>query len=882
MKPISVRFACFGPYMAEQFIDFTLLEESGLFLICGETGAGKTTILDAICYALYGRSSGALRGDLEVMRCKLADKEETFTEFIFESGGKRYKFVRSLKFGRKRLSDFHNCLVWEEGAWVPVFENPKATVVNKKAEELIGLTYDQFRQVIILPQGQFERLLVSNSEEKEKILVSLFHADRWQRIAEELYRRVAQRDEALKEEKRRMLAVLQGYRCESLTRLEELAEEKQQALEALRIQEAAAQKDLTAKRAEQEQALLENREFGQLQQLQAEQLRLESRRDYFEKEGALLSRADSAEAIRPLYQTRQEAAARRLRAGELASKRQAQRQLAEQKLSVTEEKMEAHEAGRMQQEERIKQVMLLENAREVYKTLAEKQLLAWRSAKKLEEAETAEKKTENSLKKAEEALLQSSSRQEKAIQAYQQAYRTYLLGIGGELAQSLTAGQPCPVCGSREHPAPAALAENAVTEQEVEILAQSMENANKAVSTALEGRTKQADAHRMAQSQTHQARQEYALARSAYENALSQTIPGIESAAGLEAAIQELRSRITAFRRQDALLTEALQEAKANLAAASAAETAAAEEAAASEAQWALAQNAWLDGLARAEFAGEGEFLECDLKSEERTKRMTALLSYKAEVQQNGARLAEKQQALEGKAAPNLKALRQALSECEQAAQTVSGKLILLENECKRMEKDRKDLQKRQKSYEAARNRTDADLDFAKRLRGDKGVSLQRYVLGVMLTAITLQANRLLEGVYGGRYRLYRTDEVAGRSHKSGLELEVLDNHTGTRRSVTTLSGGEKFLVALSLAIGLSTVVQAQGSGLRLEAMFIDEGFGSLDREAVHDALDVLQGIGGKAGLVGIISHVEALAEAIPAKIQIQKGRNGSHCVIRA
>jgi DNA repair exonuclease SbcCD ATPase subunit len=236
MKPISVRFQCFGPYMAEQFIDFTRLEAGGLFLICGETGAGKTTILDAICYALYGKSSGNLRGDFSVMRCKLAEKEETFTEFIFESCGKQYKFTRSLKMGRKNLNDSHNCLQWEDGAWVPIFENPKATAVNKKAEELIGLTYEQFRQVIILPQGQFEKLLVSNSEEKEKILVSLFHADRWQRIAEEIYRRVARQDEQLKEEKKQITYKLKEYHLESPAQLEEVGRIRREELAQMQLQ----------------------------------------------------------------------------------------------------------------------------------------------------------------------------------------------------------------------------------------------------------------------------------------------------------------------------------------------------------------------------------------------------------------------------------------------------------------------------------------------------------------------------------------------------------------------------------------------------------------------------------------------------------------------
>ena len=175
----------------------------------------------------------------------------------------------------------------------------------------------------------------------------------------------------------------------------------------------------------------------------------------------------------------------------------------------------------------------------------------------------------------------------------------------------------------------------------------------------------------------------------------------------------------------------------------------------------------------------------------------------------------------------------------------------------------------------------DEDLEFANRLMGRSGISLQRYVLGVMLGSITREANRLLESVHGGRYQLYRTDEIAGSGRKGGLELEVLDRRSGQRRSVTTLSGGEKFLAALSLAIGLSAVVQAQGTGVQLEAMFIDEGFGSLDDASIDDALEVLQGVQRAHGLVGIISHVQRLAETIPSRLEIAKSGGGSRCVLR-
>ncbi len=179
MKPVSVRFRCFGPYMDEQFVDFEELGSRGIFLICGETGSGKTTILDAICYALFGKSSGGLRQGIEVMRCKAAKAaDRTLVEYIFDSGGNRYRFHRELRFGRKNLMEEDGCEILRDGVYVPLFQNPTATAVNKKAEEILGLTYDQFCQVVMLPQGKFERLLVSNSEEKERILTSLFQADR--------------------------------------------------------------------------------------------------------------------------------------------------------------------------------------------------------------------------------------------------------------------------------------------------------------------------------------------------------------------------------------------------------------------------------------------------------------------------------------------------------------------------------------------------------------------------------------------------------------------------------------------------------------------------------------------------------------------------------
>ena len=881
MKPVSVRFRCFGPYMAEQLIDFETLEKNGLFLICGETGAGKTTILDAICYALYGRSSGGLRGDLSVMRCKLAEKnDETMVEFIFDSNGKRYKFIRSLKYGRKNLNDSHNCLVLEGGEYVPLFENPKATVVNKRAEALIGLTYDQFRQVIILPQGQFEKLLVSNSEEKEKILVSLFHADRWQRIAEEIARRVQERDNRLKQEKLQISLKLKEYACENLQQLEEQQQEHQSDLVILQTAAVAAQRLVEETKANYEKALLQNQAFETLAKLEEAYARLEGQKHQFAEEETLLARADAAETIRMDYAACQDAKQKKHRAeGNLAQKEE-KCQKAEQALAKIQAQAETQEAVRPAQEQRKKRLTLLENAGAVYRTLEEKKHAANAAEIALKTAKKAEKKAESAFLQADQAWQSAVLAQEQAMEDYRLAQNVYLQGIGSVLAQRLMEGEPCPVCGSREHPAPAKMSEGHITEQQLDDLTKAMNDANDAAVAARRNRSTAEAARNEAVTACNQARQAEAVARLDWENACKQKMEGIDTLRQLEDAIETIVQRIRDFDREDTRLAEALQVAQSDRIAAEAERTSAAEELVAAQSGYALQLARWQESLSGAGFESEAVFLACDMKSGEKQRRTKALLEFRGELSRAEQQLSRQRELLEGQTAPNLESLRRLQQRVDGEWKAMNAQLILAQKQLQTMESDYADLQRRTAAHDAARIKVDADLEFANRLRGRSGVSLQRYVLGVMLTAITAEANRLLSSVYSGRYRLYRTDEIAGASRKSGLELEVYDSHNQQRRSVTTLSGGEKFLVALSLAIGLSTVVQAQGSGIRLEAMFIDEGFGSLDRDAVNDALEVLQGIRKSAGIVGIISHVEALAETIPAKIEIRKGKMGSNCVI--
>ena len=881
MKPISVRFACFGPYKKETFVDFEELERNGLFLICGETGAGKTTILDAICYALYGKSSGGNRGDLSVMRCKLAEpSDETVVEFTFETNGKRYRFVRSLRYGRKNLIDSHNCMVLKDGNYVPMFENPKLKNVNQKAEELIGLTHEQFRQVIILPQGQFEKLLTSDSVEKEKILVSLFKAEKWQNIAEEIYRRVSEEDKKLREEIADIRSRLSDYKCETIEELEHLV-----LSEEARIRELGqAVHDAEEKEAKQksiyEQALRMEEQWMELQKREKQFIQLENQQDEMQKQWETLKKADLAQEI----EKDQEAFANARKECETCKRKtlqsEANVQSAKEILAKVEERKNAHEAGKQAYENGVSRLALLENAKGLYAVLSQKKKEAEQAEGIYQKCRKNVEQKKASYDKKQQAWMLKMDVQREKMEEYALAQKLYLDGISGTLAESLEEGNPCPVCGSRVHPSPAVHQGHRITEPELDRYNQEMLHANKEVEAAARER---ADAEQIYQSAFHEMNesgQQAARLKSAYEEVLRQKVEGIETLEELTEAIFDLKQRIDKYNELTVRFQQMLLEARTNANVSEEAFRHAKEAEAEAEKQLSEKQLTWDMLLKLKGFASDEDYRRCWMPSEEKNNEKEKVLRYQAELLAAKQALKEQKALLQGGARPEVLMEKQKLLELSELCKHTSKECILRSQSFERMQMDLRNFAKRREVYDLRRVKVDVDLDFANRLRGRTGISLQRYVLGVMLSSITTEANRLLKNVHGGRYQLYRTDAIAGSGHKGGLELEVLDAQSNERRSVTTLSGGEKFLVALSLAIGLSTVVQAQGNGMRLGAMFIDEGFGSLDQNSIYDALEILQGIQKANGLVGIISHVELLKDVIPTKIEVHKKKSGSELLI--
>ena len=878
MRPISVRFKCFGPYMDEQFVNFEELSSKGIFLICGETGSGKTTILDAICYALFGKSSGGLRQGIEVMRCKSAKTtDKTAVEYIFESNGNRYRFHRELRYGRKNLMEEDGCEVFQDGGFVPVFQNPTATNVNKKAEEILGLTYDQFCQVVMLPQGKFERLLVSNSEEKEKILTSLFHADKWNRIVLGVKTRVEEEAKRLDRELADIQGQLSVYGCTSVDGLKEkLTASKEEVAALEKVVNEAEQRRTHAAKA-YEDSIKDNEIFTVLEDCRKKLDSLKQQAKDYDSRRKHLRSSEAADAIREIHTAYTTAKDALDKAVEELGNARSSFSAAEESDAAARKKKELHETERPSYNADKETLTRLKDAREQYAGIGERKKASEDAAKEEEkkrsEADAAKQAYENARRRWDEAKKANDD----AVNAYLEISRQYNANIAGNLAAQLEDGAPCPVCGSTEHPVPAELAEGAsVSEEDVETANKAIQSAGDTFSAAKTAMDKAEQASTSAAEAFTAAQKNSAAAKAAYESSLQNIIEGISDSKALETEIEKVEGRITAFEQTEKTVEKDISDAASALSAARQRQNDALAKESVSREKMEKESDKWAAALAEKGFSDDESYNAALKGKEHLVTERSAIAAYDADLKTAQEAFDIQKKKTEGLVAPEMKVLQDARQEAEVVWKEKNDSFTTASQTAKDIEKLYTALSVRWERYQEEKTIADADTDFARKLNSSSGLSLQRYVLGIMLTSITVAANQLLKTVRGGRYQLYRSYESSSGARKAGLELDVLDLSNGEKRSVTTLSGGEKFLLALSLAIGLSTVVQAQSGGTKLDAMFIDEGFGSLDSECINDAMSILEGVQKSHGLVGIISHVEKLSEIIQTRLEVVTSADGN------
>ncbi len=961
MRPLTLTMQAFGPFSGKESIDFSKLGDNPLFLINGPTGSGKTTILDALCFALYGKTTGDERDGTQ-MRCDLAP-DDLLTEVIFEFelARNRYRIrripeqLRPKSRGEGFTSQSPEAQLYqiETDGREKLLVSSKVTEATRMVEDLTGLSVDQFRQVMVLPQGKFRQLLLAESAEREKIFSQLFQTRIYKRLEDRLKEHSAGLRRQREDLQQLRQGILEAADLETLEQLEqERSEVEQQTTQALSCKlERERQHQAASESLQQGRSLLA--QFAQLEKVADELERLQQQTEQIDSLQQKLRQAELAAKLSPLYADWQRCQQDLLQAGEAVKRAQAELVTKEKELSAAQSQLSAAQA-RQPEIDRLKQELAqleafrvraerLHAARERLQAAQRQTSMAelWLHWKQLVDREQQLRQVQKLERacQAQEQLLEKKQHQggelAKKVEDLQRSTRQIELdwhrGQAAILAAELQPGTPCPVCGSQDHPAPAQSKVVLPTQSQLEQARSAAEQAQHKLMTAreeykdeqnrlrelrhelkssregVEGGDTVADELAMsaAQLQDRAAELQVRLPDSGQAQSLNlreldnqlrqakdtlveaktqlaaaeQELPEAYRQPGaLEQAEQSLRQQLGQLEQAFHAAVEQQQAAhgwvKATTATLSAARQ---QEQTASEAAT-QAVDAWQAGLQQSPFTSAEDYRAAQLTDSEMGQCNEQIEKHKSAVQNyNGARK-QLEESLQGKQPPEIDELEQSLQavtelrdQAVSAWQQLDKRLSQLNKTAEKLTAAAKDLQQLDAQYAVIGTLS----DVANGQTGNK-ISLQRFVLSVLLDDVLIEASQRLSLMSKGRYQLLRKEDRSKGNKASGLELEVEDAYTGKVRSVATLSGGESFMAALSLALGLSDVVQAYAGGIRLDTLFIDEGFGSLDPESLDLAVRTLIDLQSTGRMVGVISHVADLKEQLPLRIDVLSERFGS------
>lgn len=1010
MKPICLTMCAFGPYAACQVIDFAQLQGRSFFLIHGPTGAGKTTILDAMCFALYGDTSAALR-DGKNMRSDHSDQTvATEVTFDFAIGPDEYRIKRSPEQLRpKKRGDGLTQMPAEAEMWRLDRSGSQELLasgwnkVTEKIEALLGFKSTQFRQVVLLPQGEFRKLLTANSMERQEIMQTLFKTELYRHIEEKLKNSAQELKKLFDELSKERQWVLQEAAVASPESLTDRLRQNQCQLEDKARQLAAAGDDLavalkaiTAGRLIQEKFQEKQQAETMLAELNAKAAVVDEKRLELVKaqQAAALADADAitgqlsvdVAAAQKLHQQRilelnaakeqqliadkrlaaektregeREAAAREIMYLQEVSGKMTALSTAMQELSTCQHKVgqafgqKAAAGGRLNnsnnniQEKTAEHQRYIELAAEAGKlllTLGErKRILVRRQL--LDDTRAALQAVRTKLDVSRKAASNVEQQYLAVREQLNELQEAWAKGQAAIMAANLSPSMPCPVCGSTHHPRPAVKTGHLPTENQIKAHQSRRDKLEKELEHSRDALSKLQTEWDTLRSKTDDLEQELGQ----YNN--------IELAK-LQLAIKEVQSaydQASVAEQQGKLVKEQLaklEEEQKNLL----------EQAEQAEQHWQQANNTVKAAEAVANerrSAIPAEFQQPDIltetisRAEERNKQLKADWEIALQAAQVAAQGLTKSQTAWENAADNLRAVqerheqeekkfalrlaaagfadrqdydraRKAPAYIQKLAERISAFDRDLSNAIERAQRageavaglnmpDIAQLEQRQKqlqdSYDAVLSdytklaaqveREERWRDKLTRLAGnidslagkygvigqlaevanggnDYKLTFQRFVLAALLDDVAEAANERLKMMSRGRYYLQRTMERARKNSAGGLELEVFDNYTGAARGVGTLSGGETFLASLSLALGLADVVQSYAGGTRLDTILVDEGFGTLDPEALDFAIKALIDLQQGGRLVGIISHVPELKERIDARLEVRQIERGS------
>jgi exonuclease SbcC len=1052
MKPIKLIMSAFGPYAGKMpAIEFTQFEEKGLFLISGDTGAGKTTIFDAICYALYGTTSGSFR-DTENLRSEYAEEStETYVDFYFTHQGKDYHVRRRPKYTRKKQRGTGVIKTEEEA--ILYFDGGSSIEGKKKVDEaikeLLNIDEKQFKQIAMIAQGEFWALLNATTDDRTKILRTIFQTSGYNNIGNRLK---ARKDASCRLKEQTENSILQYLNdvlvdeneeyAESLSELKtranqsgsvwnlnEIIEKINEVLESDNAKYERANSELITiekkhdeSKAELATAEMNNRFITRYEELKAKEKELKEKKIEIDQKIDLLNRQQSAtrEVNHDYMSWKEKESSVIRRKSEIDEKKKDIEKALNNAAKARDLFDKANE--KLPEAENLQKIInRINEEKEKYQQRDEivrkiEELEANSKGFTVEEQELAQRETSlngeiNSLKATVSDLKDSPEKMtkiralsneyhvlqdsidtiivrrlperesnkkdlenkqrffQKAFDAYEAANKERIeaeriLGNcrAGILAKDLKEGQKCPVCGSVHHPELAKIMDEAITEEEFKKLT---DNENKL-------QLKQSEANTDAEkAKTVLAECEKRL-KEDIRACMRNKLLGInEPGENLDDLTEEIKNAQNSVKNKIKEITEQqkkLENDIKNLAEAQKAledaqgpkikrlmedkdiftkrkqdtENEKAEKKGLLSALAKLSYDSWKIAEANKKAAEKSKKDIQDLIDRSFSEKQTAetkLESEKSSLQilenslkqeesdaQNGKNKLEKAVNENGfksvddmlKFVVTEDTLKKTESEInkynldvntnktqlEGAEKDARGRVVInvdqLKEKCdsqnievKKKQSERDSIKYRigrnkdcldkisaqEKGLEKARKENNICTRLYELVEGNTGngkITLEQYIQAAGFDGIIAAANRRLLPMTDGQYELYRKKDSLGKRSNTFLDLEVFDNATGHRRPVGNLSGGESFKASLSLALGLSDTVSMNLGGIQMDALFVDEGFGTLDRKSIENAMDILINLSGTGKLVGIISHREELMENIPQQIRVEKTKEGS------
>lgn len=923
MKPIKLVMSAFGPYLNETVIDFSLLGDNGLYLITGDTGAGKSTIFEAISYALYGETVSGKERNAAMLRNKRADDNtDTYVALDFVAKGKQYHIYRSPKYKyNKRLKrgSKKNGEEQEYGEHGNKFEficdgitYSKEKDGEAKIKEIIGINKENFKKIAMIAQGEFMSVIREDTKKRGDILNSVFNTGNYVTLTNRLGICTKEAKEKMEKIKNEITAAVQLLSCDTESEFYKETEEKKSLPiityeEMDRIQELSAK--LISKDEEQSHSLQLTVQQNKKKQAEVDQ-QLGKAKIRQQNENELKVKQEQRKILEEklpyLNEKLQSAKENPEKAGKLESQAEVLRSklsdydkledlAGEQKACTTSEKKCRENLDKAKKEKakneelistykrRLSQLEGSEEKKVKLETDYDKLVEKGKSRKKLLDDCQKLKEYKEEADRAKNDYLDSKRNYENQEALFRRINSAFLDNQAGILAADLKENEPCPVCGSVHHPKLATKHENAPSKKQVDQESAKRDRLSKLMN----------EAATVAETKNNRVNdKESELVTSAREK-LGEDIPVEELAGYLDINVKELRKQCSDIKFEIRKLKENIDEKtektkmvdqlqQRNEEINTAVLKLSSQAAANSEKLKSVEKNI-------SELSAKLEF-ESQKEAERRISELTRNAKMlKQEYENSKSEFEEYQQKIRDLRSQE-EVLHKQLSESEgYDLETLEcEKIKYIEKEKRLVEKEKqisvricnnrrvnevlKSQKSRFKKADDTYKRCKGLYDTANgELPGKDKIKLDAFIQAAYLDRVLIRANSRMDKMTDGRYELIRYDSLNDKRKTVGLDISITDNESGKIRSVNTLSGGESFMAALALSLGMSDEIQSTSGGIHLDTMFIDEGFGSLDDKALEKAVEALNGISSGSCLIGIISHVRRLKEMISKRIIVTR-----------